>query len=90
VELWAEVLELNPEKIGINDNFFKLGGHSLKATRVISRVSHRLAIDLPLEALFNLPTIAGMSEYIDSIDNQLEIPLHEDEAELVEMEEGTL
>jgi amino acid adenylation domain-containing protein/non-ribosomal peptide synthase protein (TIGR01720 family) len=90
VELWAEVLELDPENIGVNDNFFELGGHSLKATRVISKVSYRLGIDLPLESLFNLPTIAGMSEFIHATQYRSDAALAEDGSGELTLEEGTL
>lgn len=54
VGVWAEVL--NVERIGVNDNFFDLGGHSLSATGVIFRLREALRIDLPLRALFESPT----------------------------------
>jgi amino acid adenylation domain-containing protein len=64
VNIWKEVLELKP--IGINDNFFERGGHSLNGLQVISRVQHELGVDIPFRQLFNYPTIAGLSGYIDS------------------------
>jgi surfactin family lipopeptide synthetase C len=56
--IWAEVLRL--EQIGINDNFFDLGGHSLLATQVMSRVEVAFNIELPLRAVFENPTVAGL------------------------------
>jgi hypothetical protein len=41
VEIWAQVLKLTPEKIGINDNFFELGGHSLLATQLTAKIRSR-------------------------------------------------
>ena len=56
--IWAEVLRL--DQIGINDNFFDLGGHSLLATQVISRVQVAFNVELPLRAIFENPTVAGL------------------------------
>ena len=61
--IWAEVLKL--EKIGIHDNFFGLGGHSLKATQVISRVRKALRLDLSVRVLFEAPTIAELASRIE-------------------------
>jgi len=58
-EIWTEVLSL--EQVGIHDNFFDLGGHSLAATRVVSRVIKHLQLELPMNSLFQSPTIAEMA-----------------------------
>ena len=60
--IWSEVLSMDP--IGIDDNFFDLGGHSLAASRVISRVIQAFKLDLPLVALFDAPTVAEMAKVI--------------------------
>jgi len=57
--VWTEVLSL--DQVGIHDNFFDLGGHSLAATRVVSRVVKAFQLKLPLKALFESPTIADMA-----------------------------
>jgi acyl carrier protein len=89
VDIWAQVLNLEPEKIGVHDNFFELGGHSLLATQVISKIRSQFAIDLPQRALFEASTIAGASEIINAIKCQYEQPLDADIGH-VEFEEVSL
>jgi len=64
-QIWREVL--GAERVGIHDNFFDLGGHSLTATRVISRIPGVFQIELPLQDLFDAPTIAELAEKIDGM-----------------------
>src|SRR4029077_10324857 len=60
--IWTEVLSIG--QIGIHDNFFDLGGHSLAATRVISQVIKKFQLDIPLQSLFQSPTITEMAAVI--------------------------
>jgi amino acid adenylation domain-containing protein len=64
VEIWREVL--GTERIGVHDNFFELGGHSLAATRVISRATGAFQIELPLQELFDAPTVVELAQKIDA------------------------
>ena len=62
-EIWSEALCL--ETVGIHDNFLELGGHSLVATQVVSRVLDRFQLELPLRSLFGEPsTIANTAIFI--------------------------
>jgi amino acid adenylation domain-containing protein len=63
--IWAEVLGV--EQLSINDNFFELGGHSLLATQLLSKLSSHFGLNLPLSKLFETPTVAGFSSYIEAI-----------------------
>jgi amino acid adenylation domain-containing protein len=64
--LWSDVLGV--EKIGVKDNFFTLGGHSLKATMMVSKLYKIMGVDVPLRELFQAPTIQDLATYIQSIE----------------------
>lgn len=59
LKIWKEVLEV--PTIGVKDNFFEIGGHSLSAVKVISRIRRALDIELPLKSFFEYPTIAELA-----------------------------
>lgn len=65
IAIWEEVLQR--KGIGIADNFFDLGGHSLKATRVIGRINELYQIKIDLKEIFTEPTITHLSNYVDMV-----------------------
>ncbi|MCP4148914.1 MAG: AMP-binding protein, partial [bacterium] len=66
VDIWAGVLNIEKERIGIEHNFFEIGGHSLKATRLVSKIHKELEVNVPLPELFKNPTIKSISAYIQN------------------------
>ncbi|WP_193014010.1 non-ribosomal peptide synthetase [Staphylococcus equorum] len=56
------VLQVN--QVSIHDNFFEMGGHSLKAISVINEIEHCIGIRLPLKIIFEKPTVAQLAEFI--------------------------
>src|SRR5271166_5883348 len=62
--IWSKLLAM--DKVSRHDNFFALGGHSLMAVQVIARVRQAFAVEMPLRAMFNAPTIAEFSELVEA------------------------
>jgi amino acid adenylation domain-containing protein len=60
--IWSDVLGL--EKVGIHDNFFALGGHSLSAMQVIARLRETFKVELPISCLFDYPTVVELDRQI--------------------------
>jgi pristinamycin I synthase-3/4 len=63
--IWAELLGL--ARVGVDESFFDLGGHSLVGAQLISRLRQALEIDLPLRVLFEAPTVAAMAAEIERL-----------------------
>ncbi|MBV7339138.1 hypothetical protein KFU94_65175 [Chloroflexi bacterium TSY] len=77
VDIWAEVLDVEPTNIGVQHSFFELGGYSLLATQVASRVRRAFDIELELRRLFEAPTIADLSQVVERaqyLDKRLALP----------------
>ncbi|MCP4654050.1 MAG: amino acid adenylation domain-containing protein [bacterium] len=62
--IWSRLLGV--DQVGIEDDFFACGGHSLLATRLVSAIRRAFAVELPLEELFNTPTIAALAPTIEA------------------------
>lgn len=66
--IWSEVL--GTERVGIHDDFFRLGGYSLVATQIVSRVRSTLKTDAPVRLLFQHPTVAGLATALAARDRK--------------------
>lgn len=71
-KIWSEVLEIPEDRIGIEDEFFQLGGHSLKANQVIARISNFLDVELTLAEIFSKPSIKELAAVIKDRNRQEE------------------
>ncbi|WP_394841998.1 amino acid adenylation domain-containing protein [Pendulispora brunnea] len=61
--IWADVLKV--DRVGVGDDFFALGGHSLQAVQVVSRIGEAFGRTVPLSAIFERPTVAELAEWIE-------------------------
>lgn len=82
--IWCTVLQR--AEVGLNDNFFELGGHSLLATQIIARLRSAFDIPVPLRAIFEAPTVAGLAEVVKQQSAEASEP--EDIAKILSEVEG--
>jgi len=64
VKIWSEALGIDETKIGSDDNFFILGGHSLKAAIMIANIQRSMQVKVPLAQFFQRPTVRELAKYI--------------------------
>jgi len=83
-EVWCTVLQRS--EVGLHDNFFELGGHSLLATQIIARLRSAFDVPVPLRAIFEAPTVAGLAEIIQR--HSAEAAEQEDIARILSEVEG--
>jgi acyl carrier protein len=87
-EIYQEIFGI--EKVGVADSFWELGGESLLATQLISRLRDIFQVGVSLQTVFDEPTVAGLAEYIDiaqkAVSDNATIKNEQDE----EWEEGTI
>jgi hypothetical protein len=82
--VWASSLGI--EKVGIDDDFFELGGASVVATQIVSRLRQMFQMDLPAILLFETPTISKLARYM--IEHEVRPGLTEKTATLLKRIEG--
>jgi acyl-CoA synthetase (AMP-forming)/AMP-acid ligase II/aryl carrier-like protein len=64
--VWSELLRLRHEHPSVDDNFFRAGGHSLLAMRLLSRLEHQTGLALDLAQFFERPTIAALAKQLET------------------------
>ncbi|QKG84494.1 amino acid adenylation domain-containing protein [Kroppenstedtia pulmonis] len=69
-KIWKEMLQV--DRVGVCDNFFQLGGHSLMASQVLARVQEVFHVDLSISILFEKPTIAELAEEVDKRQSEMQ------------------
>jgi amino acid adenylation domain-containing protein len=69
-QVWARVLGVGPQAVGIDDDFFSSGGHSLKAAQLLSEIHREFDVRILLTALFQGPTIRGLAAHIRQADTE--------------------
>jgi hypothetical protein len=77
VAIWTDLLPV--ERIGVHDDFFDLGGHSLAATRIAGRIRAEHGVDVPLTILFDEPTIERLGRRIEAMGGGAEVGAPADE-----------
>lgn len=65
-KIWASVLGMDEEKIGVNDRFFDLGGDSYNMVQVNIQVNEKFSKSIPVVTMYNYPTIHSLAEYLRS------------------------
>ncbi|PEF73174.1 non-ribosomal peptide synthetase, partial [Bacillus pseudomycoides] len=73
VSIWENVLDISP--IGVLDNFFEHGGHSLKAMRLVSHIHEEFQVQIPLRDVFQRPILNDMARYIEELEGIKFIPI---------------
>ncbi len=72
VGIWSDLLGV--ERVGIHDDFFQLGGHSLLVAKLASRVRQALHVELPMVEVFKRPTIAALAEAAENAERAADVP----------------
>ena len=71
-EIWQDLL--GQEQVGIHDNFFERGGHSLIATQLVSRIREHFDIEFPLKGVFEFAQLKEMALSVDKVEHRIKLP----------------
>ena len=79
--IWRDLLRL--DQIGVDDNFFDAGGHSLTAVRLVARVREAFGVDMTLRTAFDAPTIAELATVVDAGAGKPPDPMGDEQVDLL-------
>eukprot|EP00825_Cyclidium_porcatum_P033678 TRINITY_DN35646_c0_g1_i2.p2 TRINITY_DN35646_c0_g1~~TRINITY_DN35646_c0_g1_i2.p2 ORF type:complete len:169 (+),score=18.45 TRINITY_DN35646_c0_g1_i2:602-1108(+) len=87
VEIWSDVLNIPKDNIGIKSDFFSIGGHSLKAISMVSRIQTFFNVEITLKEMFNHSTIHELASIIENLKmNKSEEPFEEHEYDRIRIQ----
>ncbi|MBU2708896.1 amino acid adenylation domain-containing protein [Zooshikella marina] len=69
VKIWKKLLDIK-QPIGNQDDFFQLGGHSLKVVQLVSQIQHELSIKVSLQSIYDYPTIQSLACHLNQLNNE--------------------
>lgn len=75
LNIWSKVLKLEPSGIGIHQNFFEMGGHSLKAIVMINKIQKATGVEIPLREIFERQDIRSQAAYIEAAGKHVFSPI---------------
>jgi acyl carrier protein len=84
--IWQKILKV--DTIGMNDNFFSMGGHSLTALRIVSTIKKEMGVELMIKQLFLNPTLGKLAAYIQGKANEYSLNASHFKS-LVQIKKGT-
>lgn len=87
VRIWAEVLAVSEDKVGVQDTFFDLGGNSFQLVQVVNMLKETFGHDIPVPVMFQYTTVSALGGYLQRADNG-EAPMPQDMADNEEMDAG--
>ncbi len=82
--IWKEILQ--KERIGVYDNFFDLGGQSIKATQLINKINESFLVKIKIKKIFEDPTISGISEHMKFMLQQKELQKNKQELQEINLD----
>src|SRR5690606_10818325 len=70
LDLWSDILKLDPSAIGLKNDFFNLGGHSLLAIEMIYKISELFSVEVAIDVIFEKKTVFELAAHISELDEK--------------------